>query len=128
MASDTIAKMAGNRSMAEKMSNVVSQLDDEGKAQLEDLVADFERSRRALGRDKPKGETTPEYQERNPWHGQEKKNNFSLGETFPRTGQDPEKDPKKVSKQLRTVTLDVKQSASSTADSLRLPNLTSLPR
>ncbi|ROW08325.1 hypothetical protein VMCG_03010 [Cytospora schulzeri] len=88
-ASNTINKMTANPSTAYKMANVVSQLDPEGKAQLDELVGEFDKNRHRR-REKPKGEiASPDYQEQNPWHDQERKTpNFSLGEPFPRKDED----------------------------------------
>lgn len=84
-ASNTINKMTANPSTAYKMANVVTQLDQEGKLQLDELVGEFDKNRHKR-REKPKGEiASPDYHEQNPWHDQEKKQpNFSLGDTFPR--------------------------------------------
>lgn len=88
-ASNTITKMTANPSTAYKMANVVAQLDQEGKLQLDELIGEFDKNRHKR-REKPKGEiASPDYQERNPWYDQEKKRpNFSLGETFPRKDQE----------------------------------------
>lgn len=84
-ASNTITQMTANPSTAYKMANVVSQLDQEGKLQLDELIGEFDKNRHKR-REKPKGEiASPDYQEQNPWHDQEpKRPNFSLGDTFPR--------------------------------------------
>ncbi|ROW03349.1 hypothetical protein VSDG_01457 [Cytospora chrysosperma] len=92
-ASNTINKMAANPSTAHKMANVVSQLDDEGKAQLDELVGEFDKGRHRR-RERPKGQVaSPDYHEQNPWHDQEREAvKFSLGEPFPRRdeAEDPE--------------------------------------
>ncbi|KUI55652.1 hypothetical protein VP1G_03095 [Cytospora mali] len=88
--------MTANRSTAYKMANVVSQLDQEGKAQLEELVGEFDKNRKKA-REKPKGHVaSPDYHEQNPWHDQEKRPNFSLGEPFPR--KDGDKDEEECEK------------------------------
>lgn len=100
-ASNTINKMAANPSTAHKMANVVSQLDDEGKAQLDELVGEFDKGRHRR-RERPKGQVaSPDYHEQNPWHDQEREAvKFSLGEPFPR--RDEAEDPEQVNKR-RTV-------------------------
>lgn len=97
-ASNTILKMTADRSTADKMANVVSQLDPEAQAQLEELVGEFDRTRKNR-RERPKGHTTPEYQEQNPWHDQEKRPNHSLAEPLPRKdGDADERNNPKVSR------------------------------
>lgn len=101
-ASNTINKMAANPSTAYRMANVMSQLDQEGRAQLDELVGEFDKSRHRR-REKPKGQvTSPDYHEQNPWHDQEREAvKFSLGGPFSR--RDEVDDLEQVNKR-RTVT------------------------
>ena len=86
-ASNTIAKMTENPATAYKMANVISQLDPEGKEQLQELVGDFDNSRKNRRGERPQGQVaSSDYHEQNPWHAQQKKPSFGLAEPFPRKG------------------------------------------
>lgn len=81
----TLGRMHEDPKVADKISRVMSQLDDDGMQNLEELVTEF-----AKQRTRPKGQlTSTDYRDQNPWYDQgRRKPNFSLGEPLPHVGED----------------------------------------